>query len=104
MKLYGKELDDELARRNQSKEDRRSRRLTLRAAATERGIDISDLIAYERGFDVCPHEMYIDQVGGFPIPKFILRVCAKCGMPDNDSMEKVGEGNWERVREVCRRC
>ena len=104
MKLYGKELDDELARRNQAKEERRAQRLTLRAAALARGVDPSEITAYENGRDVCPHEKWIDQVGGFPIPKFILRICAKCGMPDNDSMEKVGEGNWERVREVCRRC
>ena len=103
MKLYGKELDDELARRKQAKEERRSQRLTLRAAALARGLDPSEIVAYENGEDVCPHEKYIDQIGGFPVPVFIMKICEKCHKMLEGSMEKASEGNWERVREVCKR-
>lgn len=78
MKLYGKELNDELAKRAQAKEERRAQGLTLRAAALARGVDPSEIISYENGQDICHHKKWIDQVGGFPIPKFVLKVCAKC--------------------------
>ena len=97
MKLYGKELDDELEKRKKVREERMSRRSTLRNEARSRGIDPSEIIAYEKGEDICPHEEWHDIVGGFPIPKFILKACKKCGKIDNDSMEKVSNKNMERV-------
>ena len=103
MKLYGKELDEELARRKQAKEERRSQRLTLRTAALARDIFPSEIVAYENGEDVCPHEKYIDQVGGFPVPVFIMRTCEKCHKMLEGSMEKVSDLNTERVYDVCKR-
>jgi len=103
MKLYGKELDDELAKRHQAREERRSQRLTIRNAAKLRGINAVDLLAWERGEDLCPHEEYEDQVGGFPIPKIIFKVCKKCGKIDENASEKVVENNLERAYQVFKR-
>jgi transcriptional regulator with XRE-family HTH domain len=97
MKLYGKDLDDELAKRRQAQDERRSKKLTIRKAAELKGISASDLIAYERGDDVCPHEKYVDKVAGFPIPTFILMVCEKCGKPDENSLTKLDESNAEKL-------
>ena len=100
MKLYGKELDDELAKRRQDQDIRRAQKLTIRKAAEQRGISPSNLIAYERGDDICPHEEWTDQVGGFPTPLFISKVCTKCGKLLEDSMERVGDKNRDRVAAV----
>jgi len=96
MKLYGKELDDELAKRRQAQDKRRAQRLTIRKAAELKGISASDLIAYERGEDVCPHEKYVDKVAGFPIPTLTLRACEKCGKPDENSLTKLDKNNIEK--------
>ncbi len=56
MKLYGKELDDELAKRRQSQDERRNQRISIREAAKQRGLNASELLAYEYGYDVCTHD------------------------------------------------
>lgn len=103
MKLYGKELDDELARREKSRQDRIAQRVTLREAAKKYGISCTEILAYEAGHDVCPHEEWEDNAGGFPIPKILFKQCKKCGKIDSDSTEKVDESNFNRVYEIYRR-
>lgn len=89
MKLHGKELDDELAKRKQEQDDRRARRISIREAAKIKNLSPSEYLAWEYGYDICPHEKYEDMLGGVPIPKFIFKRCKKCGKVDEKSMEKV---------------
>ena len=103
MKLYGKELDDEIAKRKLVREERLNKRLTLRNAAKERNISASELVAYESGHDICDHEEWEDQAGGFPMPKLIFKVCKKCGKVDETTTEKVSDANMERVYEIYKR-
>jgi len=100
MKLYGKDLDRELAKRKESKEERRKQRLTVHKAAKLKGVKPTDILAYEYGYDVCPHEEYRDEVAGFPMPKLIFKVCKKCGKVDETTIERVSEENEERVFKV----
>jgi len=96
-KLYGKELDDELAKRKQFKEERIEKRITLRQAAnTHPNMKPSEYIEWEAGHDICPHEEWQDVIGGVPFPKFILKSCKKCGFVDMKSTEKINEKNMER--------
>lgn len=89
MKLYGKELDAELAKRKQEQEVRRSKRISIRDAAKIKNLRPSEYLAWIYGYDICPHEKYEDMLGGVPIPKFIFKRCKKCGKIDEKSMEKV---------------
>ena len=100
MILYGKELDAELEKRKAEKEERRKQRITLRNAARQKGVDVSELLAYENGYDVCPHEEWKDSVGGFPIPKLIFKTCKKCGKINEKIVEKVNDSNLKRVYNV----
>ncbi len=100
MILYGKDLDDELVKRNKAKEERISQRITMRDYTKGKGISVIELSAYERGEDVCPHEEYKD-MSDFHL-KFIFKICKKCGMVVKDSMERVGESNLDRVYNICK--
>ena len=82
-KLYGKALDDELAKRREAKDKRLLKKLTITAAATQQGISVPDLISFENGHDVCPHEKYKDMTAGVPIPKILFKICEKCQRPVN---------------------
>ena len=101
MKLYGKELDDELAKRKQAREERRSQKLKLRDAAKAQGIDASELAAFENGYDLCPHLEFEDSTD-FHF-KFMFMVCKKCGMTKPESMEKVTDANINRAYDVFKR-
>ena len=98
MKLYGKELDNELAKRKKVKDARIAERITCLNAARSKGIDVAELLAYESGYDCCPHIEWKDS-SDFHF-RFIFKVCKKCGMVKNDSTEKVEDGNMERAFEV----
>lgn len=100
MKLYGKKLNAELAKRKKSKEERRAQGLSIRIAAKQRGISVTELLAFEYGYDCCPHKEWKDQVVGFPMPKLIFKACKKCGKPDEATMEKVADKNMDRVYSV----
>jgi len=102
VKLYGKELDDELARRRQARDERIGNRISFRDAAKAKGIKPSEFLALEYGYDVCPHEEWKDSVGGFPVPLLIFKVCKKCGKVDENTAEKVNDTNMERVYNVYR--
>ena len=103
MKLYGKDLDDELAKRKTSKNARRDQGLTIRNAAKQKNISPSEFLAYEYGYDICPHEEWEDSVGGMPIPKFIMKRCKKCGKVAGRSIKKVDDSNMQRVYDVCKK-
>ncbi len=100
MKLYGKELDDELAKREQARQERTAQRLTLRKAAKVKGVKATDIVAYEGGWDICPHLEYEDMTAGFPFPKVIFKRCKKCGKVDENTMEKLSDDNMNRAYEV----
>ena len=82
MKLYGKELDAELAIRKRSRDERIKQHLTAHKAAKIRGIKPSEILAYERGEDVCPHEKFKKMLGGVHKPFLLLNICEKCGKPE----------------------
>lgn len=81
MKLYGKELDDELVLRRKAKEDRITNKMTLRNAAKHNniGLSLSEYCEWERGSDVCPHEKWEKSIGGVHPPFLLLERCVKCG-------------------------
>ena len=60
IKLYGKELDDELAKRKRAKESRLASKISIRQAAKKLGIKPSEFLAIENGSDICPHLEYED--------------------------------------------
>lgn len=101
-KLYGKELEKELAARNEAKEKRRLNRITLREAAkaNDMGLTTNEYIAWESGQDVCPHEEYEDMSAGVPIPKMIFKMCKKCHEVQEGSLEKVTEEHAERLHNI----
>ena len=81
MKLYGKELDKELAKRKQIKEQRRDNKITLREAARSNslGLTPSEYLEFENGSDVCSHEEYEKSIGGIHPPFLLMEICKKCG-------------------------
>jgi hypothetical protein len=83
MKLYGEELDKELARRKECKEARRSKGITLRTAAAtigaKMGLTPSEYIAWESGDDICQHEECKKQITGVHPPFLVIDRCTKCG-------------------------
>ena len=91
MKLYGKELDNELAKRKKAKDARIAERITCHNAARSKGIDVAELLSYEYGYDCCPHEEWEDS-SDFHF-RVIFRVCKKCGMVKQDSAEKVKDNS-----------
>jgi hypothetical protein len=78
MKLYGKELDEELARRKEAKEVRLAERKSFRVKAKELGILPSEYFNWENGQDVCPHEEYRKSIGGVHPPFLLIKMCTKC--------------------------
>ena len=100
MKLYGKELDAELAKRKQEQEDRRSQRISIREAAKIKNLRPSEYLAWAYGYDICPHEKYEDMLGGVPMPKLIFKQCKKCGKVDEKSMEKVTDKNLKKTYKI----
>jgi hypothetical protein len=81
MKLYGKELDEELDRRKKIKEENREKKLTLRQAAktNDMGLTVSEYCAWIYGYDICPHEEREKTLGCIHPPFLILNRCTKCG-------------------------
>ena len=83
MKLYGEELDKELAKRKEAKEARRNKGITLRTAAAtigaKMGLTPSEYIAWESGEDICQHEECKKGVAGVHPPFLIMERCRKCG-------------------------
>ncbi len=79
MKLHGVELDQELFRRKTIREERISKRITAQLAARQKGMDVLELMDYECGYDICPHDEYIDIVEG-TVRSVTVRRCKKCGM------------------------
>lgn len=100
MKLYGKELDNELAKRKKVRDERLAQRLTLRDAAKKRGIKVTDYLNYENGHDICSHEKWEDSLAGFPYPLAIFKRCKKCGEVKANSMEKISDANIKRAYAV----
>ena len=100
MKLHGKELDAELAKRKQEQEDRRSQRISIREAAKIKNLRPSEYLDWEQGHNICPHEKYEDMLGGVPIPKLIFKKCKKCGKIDEKSMEKVTDKNLKKTYKI----
>jgi GNAT superfamily N-acetyltransferase len=98
MKLYGKELDDELAKRKQAKENRILLRMTMKDYAEKKGISVIDLLAYERGENICSHEEYTD-VADFHM-RFVFKICKKCGKIIEESIERLEESNLDRIYNV----
>ena len=96
-KLYGKELDNELANRKEAREKRLKRGLTLRIAAktNDMGLTPSEYCEWENGVDVCPHEKYESSIGGVHPPFIIFDRCVKCGYIKN--AHKVTERNLEKA-------
>ena len=82
MKLTGKKLDIELAKRYQAREARLNKRLTLRKASEiigkEMGMTPEEYMDWEKGYDICPHKKYKETLGGIP-PEFVMKCCIKCG-------------------------
>lgn len=80
-KLYDKQLDDELAKRKQARENRLNSGLTLRNAAKNNtmGLDPSEYCAWENGEDICPHENYEPMLGNVHPPFLVFDKCVKCG-------------------------
>ena len=81
MKLYGEELDREMGKRAQAKEERLAQRITIRKAAATNGMGLSpsEYCNWENGSDICPHEEYEKSISGFHYPFLILNICKKCG-------------------------
>jgi hypothetical protein len=81
MKLSGKELDEELARRKKIREENREKKLTLRQAAktNDMGLSASEYCAWIYGYDVCPHEEREKSLGNIHPPFLVLNRCTKCG-------------------------
>ena len=97
-KLYGKELDDELAKRKKVRENRLNNRITLRIAAknNDMGLTSSEYCGWENGEDVCPHEKYEPMIGGIHPPFLVFDRCVKCGHIQSacraeDDMERTQE-------------
>jgi len=78
MKLYGKELDKELAKRKAAREIRLNERKSLRMKAKELDMKPSEYNAWESGHDVCPHEEFKKSIGGVHKPFLLMEICAKC--------------------------
>lgn len=78
MKLYGDLLDQELSKRRRIREERMSKRITAQLAARQKGIDVLELMDYECGYDICPHDEYEDVIEGY-VRKIIVKRCKKCG-------------------------
>jgi len=78
MKLYGDLLDQELSKRRRIREERMSKRITAQLAARQKGIDVLELMDYECGYDICPHDEYEDVIEG-TVRKIIVKRCKKCG-------------------------
>lgn len=100
MKLYGKELDEELAKRKEAKDKRRKQRMTLRDAANnnEMGLKPSEYYAWESGQDVCPHEEYEKAIGGVHPPFLLIDMCKKC--QHIEVIAKIDdEESWEKHKE-----
>ena len=81
MKLYGQELDKELAKRKKLRDSRRDRKLTQREAAktNDMGLSPSEYCGYEYGYDVCPHEEREKHIGTMHPPFLVISRCTKCG-------------------------
>lgn len=78
MKLYGKELDEEIAKRKEARESRLLERKTAHVKAKELGMKPSEYLDWESGRDVCPHEEYKKSLGGVHKPFLLMDVCTKC--------------------------
>ena len=52
--------------------------MKIRQAAKDRGILASELVAWEHGQDICPHEKFEKVIGGVHKPFLVLEVCVKC--------------------------
>ena len=98
MKLYGDELDIELAKRKVAKDIRKEERKTLRARAKELEMDPSEYCDWERGSDVCPHEEYEKSLVGIHRPFFLMKTCIKCGKP-NIIAKLETEEDWDKHRD-----
>ena len=81
MKLYGEELDKELAKRAKAKKARRAERKTFRDKAKELGMKPSEYLDWENGRNICPHEKYEKSIGGVHKPFLLMETCVKCGNP-----------------------
>ena len=102
-KLYGKELDDELAKRKQAREKRLEKGLTLRMAArtNDMGLTPSEYCDWETGADVCPHEKHKPTIGGVHPPFILFDKCEKCGHIQNarKATDDI-EGAWMAVQSL----
>jgi len=101
MKLYGEELDRELAVRKKAREKRLDNRITLRQASknNDMGLTPSEYCEWERGSDVCPHEEVEKSIAGFHPPFLLMEVCKKCRHP-NILAKIEDEDDWEKNKEA----
>jgi len=101
-KLYGEELDKELAKRDQAREDRLNQKLTLREASkvigAKMGLSPLEYIEWERGVDVCPHEKYEKTICGFHEPFILVETCTKCR--NTKIIKKIEDKDWDEKNEV----
>jgi len=81
IKLHGKELDDELARRSESKKERRKLRKPFSVRAEELGVSSREYLDWESGRDICSHEEYRKTIVGFHPPFLLMEICTKCRHP-----------------------
>ena len=98
MKLYGKELDDELAKRKRAREERRNSKIGMRQAAKDMGVSVTEFLAIERGENICSHEEWKDNAD-FHF-RFIFKTCKKCGKVDEKSSEKITDANMDRAYKI----
>lgn len=82
MKLYGKSLEAEIAKRKEAKVIRGKKHQTLRQRADELDVKLLDYVDWENGRDICPHEKYRKSIGGVHPPFLLMNICTVCGSPE----------------------
>jgi len=107
MKLYGKELQEELDKRRIHSIIRKSDRKSLREGANELGMDLLEYLDWEYGKDICPHEESHTVVVGFHPPFLLVDMCTVCNrtktitkINNEDDIEKHKEIIEESLKDV----
>lgn len=100
VRLKGEALDKELKKRLRAAKERIAQRLSFGAMADKLGIYAEDVLAWEYGYDICPHKKWEDLVFGIPTPEGILKRCKKCGMVKKGSVERINKSNMKRAYEA----
>jgi len=104
VKLKGESLDNELKSRARAKADRIAQRMSTHMVAKKYGIKATEVLAWEYGYDVCPHNEFEDSIAGVPFPLLIFKRCKKCGMVAEKTAEKIGDSNMKRAYNAYKKC